>query len=171
MSISIRLAENDQDVDNARDLCLEWLDWHWTHYPKDWPRQGNPMNPTRFKAVLQDLPTIHARPKGAILLAFLDDRPVGCVMYCEQSEGVAEFNRMFVSDAGRGHGIGRRLLDYMFMQMASDGYRSVMFSSANFLTHAKAMYEASGFVSVPHPDEFPSDWVPYTYVMRRSLVP
>ena len=167
--VSIRLASTDAEVEQVRDLCLQWLDWHWKNYPADWPKDGNPMDPERFKTIVADLPTLHARPDGAMFLALLDGQPVGCVMYNRAGPDIAEFNRMFVSDDGRGHGIGRRLLDHMFDQMTRDGYQRVMFSSAKFLTHAKAMYTAAGFVDIPHPDGFPAEWQQYVYFMERPL--
>lgn len=169
MAISIKLLSDDLGYEEARDLCREWLKWHWENYPSDWPVEGNPMEPERFKKVLEDMPNLHARPRGGIFVASIADQPVGCVMYSEQSDLVAEFNRMFVSEAGRGHGVGRRLLDAMFNQMIEDGYQMVMFTSAKFLTHAKAMYENVGFTNRPHPEGFPDEWIPYTYCMERSL--
>ncbi|MEX0339196.1 MAG: GNAT family N-acetyltransferase [Arenibacterium sp.] len=170
MNISIKLASEDAETEQARDLCREWLKWHWAHYPSDWPVEGNPMSADRFESTLADLPSLHARPRGGILIAYLDDKPVGCVMYNEASPGMAVFNRMFVSDSGRGHGIGRRLLNQMFEQMIADGYSRVRFSSATFLTHARAMYEAAGFAPIPHPDGFPAEWKPYVYFMERPLL-
>lgn len=168
--ISIRLAANEHDIQNVRALCREWLDWHWENYPTDWPRgEDHPMDPVGFEATLKRLPDLHKRPLGGILIASIDCQPVGCAMYCEASPGTAEFNRLFVSPAGRGHGLGRRLLNRMFEQMAADGYSSVFFSSATFLTHARKMYEAAGFVAMPHPEGFPDEWRNRVYFMQRSL--
>lgn len=167
--ISVRLVEDEGDLEAARALCREWLDWHWAHYPADWPVEGNPMERGRFEAILGDLPALHARPRGGILLARLDGRPVGCVMYAEAAPGVAEFNRMFVSEGARGHGLGRRMLDAMFARMRSDGYDRVVFSSAAFLTHAREMYRAAGFRDAPPPEGFPEDWRGRVYFMERAL--
>ena len=90
-------------------------------------------------------------------------------MYSEAGPGVAEFKRMFVSEDGRGHGLGRLMLERMFEQMISDGHKKVVFSSAKFLTHARSMYESAGFVDVPHPEGFPDEWRQYVYFMERSL--
>ena len=92
-------------------------------------------------------------------------------MYAEAGPGVAEFNRMFVSEEGRGHGLGRLMLKRMFEQMVSDGYKKAVFSSAKFLTQARAMYESAGFVDMPHPQGFPDEWREYVYFMERSLLP
>lgn len=84
--------------------------------------------------------------------------------------GLAEFNRMFVSENGRGHGLGRTMLECMFEQMIADGYRKVFFSSAKFLTQARAMYEAAGFTSRPQPPGFPTHLRERVYFMERDLL-
>jgi GNAT superfamily N-acetyltransferase len=169
--ILMRLARDDDEIDSARALCQEWLDWHWENYPNDWPTgTDHPMDPEKFQTTLKNLPQLHRRPQGGILIASVDGNPVGCVMYSEASPGIAEFKRMFVSVAGRGKGIGRKLLDRMFEQMVADGYEKVFFSSAIFLTHAREMYRNAGFVDIPHPEGFPDVWRDKVYFMERSLV-
>ena len=168
--ISVRLASDEDDLDAARELCREWLDWHWKNYPPGWPRgDDHPMDPVGFNAILDTLPDLHKRPLGGIIIASVGGKPAGCVMYSEASAGLAEFKRMFVSASGRGHGLGRKMLDRMFTQMAADGYARVFFSSAVFLTHARAMYDAAGFVPMSHPAGFPDKWRDNFYFMERSL--
>jgi GNAT superfamily N-acetyltransferase len=170
--ITIRMADDAADFEVARALCREWLDWHWRHYPDDWPKGADhPMDPERFEAIVQELPTLHARPRGGIIIGSVDGQACGCVMYRAAGEdaGAAEFNRMFVSENGRGHGLGRLMLDYLVQQLIADGYRRVFFSSAAFLTHARAMYEAAGFSGIPHPTGFPDEWRERVYFMERTL--
>ena len=78
--ITVRMAQTPADFDIARVLCFEWLDWHWRAFPADGPRDGNPMNPAAFQTEVDNLESIHARPKGAILLAEVDGNPAGCVI-------------------------------------------------------------------------------------------
>lgn len=118
---------------------------------------------------MEKLPDLHKRPLGGMLISSVDGKPCGCVMYGEAEPGTAEFKRMFVSSAGRGYGLGRKMLDHMFEQMAADGYTRVFFSSATFLTHARAMYENAGFVPMSHPPGFPDAWRERVYFMQRSL--
>ena len=168
--VAIRLASNEDDIEAARALCREWLDWHWENYPSDWPRgDDHPMDPVSFETILKNLTNLHERPLGGIVIASVDGKPLGCVMYSEASQGIAKSNRMFVSRDGRGHGLGRKMLDHMFDQMAADGYKRVFYSSATFLTHARAMYENAGFVPMPHPEGFPDEWRAKVYFMERSL--
>lgn len=169
--IRIRLAEDPGDFEDARALCWEWLDWHWRNYPGDWPLGADhPMDPERFEAIVEDLPALHERPRGGILIASVDGQAVGCVMYHEAAAGIAEFNRIFVSEKARGHGLGQLMLSHMFEQLIIDGYRKVFFSSATFLTHAREMYKAAGFSDIPHPEGFPDAWRNRVYFMERSLV-
>jgi GNAT superfamily N-acetyltransferase len=176
--IRVQLAEGDADVNAARALCQEWFDWHWDNYPADWPTDSDPewpteiehpMGPKVFQTILRELPDRHKRPSGGILIAYLDGRPAGCVMYNGAGPGVAEFHRMFVSVGARGHGLGQKLLNRMFEQMVADGYTRVFFSSAAFLTHARAMYRNAGFVDMAHPQGFPETFRDRVYFMERAL--
>jgi len=168
--IRVRMAETDTDLDLARALCRDWLDWHWKAFPEDGPRVGNPMDPIAFEDTIDRLPQIHARPRGAILLAEVDDHPAGCVMYHEAGPDMAEIKRLFVNENGRGHGLGRLLLERMFDAMIEDGYGTVMFSSARFLTHARRLYESVGFRDIPHPAGFPDKHRDFVYFMERPLI-
>jgi len=169
--IMVRMAGDDADIEAARALCREWLEWHWENYPVDWRPKGpdHPMDPKKFQAIIDALPELHARPRGGIFIASANGKPAGCVMYSEAGPGVAEFKRMFVNERGRGFGLGRLLLETMFEQMISDGYKKVVFSSATFLTHARTMYRNAGFVDMPHPAGFPDEWRKFVYFMERSL--
>jgi GNAT superfamily N-acetyltransferase len=168
---SVRMAENADDFEIARALCREWIDWHWHHYPSDWPKGADhPMDPQKFEAIVQDLPNLHQRPRGGIFIGSVDGNAAGCLMYHEAAAGIAEFKRMFVNENGRGYGLGRLMLERMFEQMISDGYQKVFFSSATFLTHARAMYERAGFLDIPHPAGFPNEWRDRVYFMERTLV-
>lgn len=168
-SIGIRLAETDDDLEAARALCRAWVEWQLKVFPEQRDKILTVFEPAAYARTLAELPMIHARPKGAILLATLDDRPVGCVMYMEHVPGVAEVKRLFVEEAGRGHGLGRALLSEMFARMRDDGYDRVMFSSARFLTHARALYESMGFADMPAPQDFPDELRDTVYFMERAL--
>jgi len=176
--IEVRLARDEADIETARALFTDWYDWHWANYPADWPREGDPdwlkghehpLAPKAFARTRADLPELHKRPDGGILLAFLDGAPAGCVMYSRSGPDTAEFFRMFVRTTCWGHGLGQRLLDHMLDQMRADGYERAVFSSATFLPHARRMYEAAGFTAMAHPPGFPEDWHDKVYFMERAL--
>ena len=167
--LSIRLAETEDDFAADRALSYEWARSHIEEFPQHRETILKAFEPVAFKNTVENLHIIHARPQGAILLACLDGEVVGCVMHHKSGDGTAEIKRLFVDEKGRGHGLGRALLDAMFQQMKQDGYARVIFSSAKILTHARALYESVGFTDMDHPDDFPKDLHHFAYFMERAL--
>ena len=166
--VSIRRAEGADDLAAIRALCRDWVDWQLATLPEHREAILTRFEPVAYARELDELPVIHARPRGLMLLATLDDRPVGCVMYHPHDPampGMAEIKRLFVRPDGRGHGIGRALLEAMFEGMRGDGYDRVRFASARFLPHARALYERVGFVDIPALPGTP----PIAYWMERAL--
>ena len=127
------------------------------------------LDPIEYARTLENLPSIHARPKGAIILASLDGDYVGCVMYQEMAPKLAEVKRLFVAESGRGHGVGHILLTEMFRYMKNDGYERTQFSSARFLTHARDLYEKVGFEEIPLPQDIPDELAETVYFMEKAL--
>ena len=163
--VVVRRAESAADFDRVRALCRAWPEWQLKTYPELREEILFEFEPESYARRLAALETIHARPKGAVLLAELEGQAVGCVMYLEMAPGVAEVKRLFVDEAGRGHGIGRALLEEMFARMRADGYRTARFSSARHLSHARRLYESLGFRDIPAPEGYPD----FVYFMERPL--
>lgn len=164
--VAIRQAETEEDFRASRALCQAFVDWQLKVFPERRDKILAYFEPEAYARTLDELPKVHARPKGAILLADLDGRPVGCVMYLEMEPGVAEVKRLFVDESGRGHGIGRALLSEMFARMQADGYAAARLDSARFLTHAKHLYDSLGFVEIAPPSAGAADHI---YFMERQL--
>jgi len=168
-SIAIRPAKTQEDFDAARHLCRVWRDWQLDEFPKYRDEILRVFEARSYARTLDRLPTIHARPKGNILLAELGGQAVGCVMYHEARSGTAEVKRLFVDVGGRGHGLGQALLSEMFNHMRRDGYETVIFSSARFLAHARKLYEKMGFKDMPAPPDLPENLRQVVYFMQRPL--
>ena len=92
--VSVRMAEGPADFEAARTLCREWVDWQLRTFPERRDVILKVFEPEAYARTLAALPEIHARPLGGILLADIDGRSVGCVMYLEQAPGVAEIKRL-----------------------------------------------------------------------------
>ena len=165
----IRLDDTEADFDEARALGRSYVDWLLKVYPELREPILVFFDPVEYAQTLAALPVVHARPKGAVLLADLGGSAVGCVMYLELEPGIAEIKRLFVDEAGRGHGLGRKLLEAMFDQMRGDGYQKVRFMSSYFLTHARKLYETVGFEDMPLPGDYPDEYRDLDYFMERLL--
>lgn len=167
----IRLVAGEEDVEAVRALCREFVTWQLREFPHLREKIRAYFEPGRWERTLADLPRIHARPDGAILLATLGGAPVGCIMHREAAPGVAEVKRLFVTDAARGHGVGRALVTGMLDQAARDGYRTVRLDTAKFLTAAIGLYGKMGFRECPPFDGVPPDAAEVAVFMERPLTP
>lgn len=107
--------------------------------PIDLSRQG-------FDGELAGLPGDYAPPGGALLIARADDgTALGCVALRPLSPGVGEIKRMYVTDAARGRGVGRALLEAVLVAARAAGYREVKLDTLGHLTAAQTLYRAYGF--------------------------
>ncbi|WP_370162750.1 GNAT family N-acetyltransferase [Limimaricola soesokkakensis] len=163
--IQIYRAASDRDFEDAQALCREWVEWQLKTYPEQREKIARKFLSGDYDRTVADLAEIHAAPEGAVVLCKLDGKTVGCVMYDRMDQQVAEVHRLFVTEDGRGHGIGRALLEEMFGLMRAAGYTKVRFSSARFLKHARDLYGRMGFFEVPAPKDMP----PHVYFMEREL--
>jgi GNAT superfamily N-acetyltransferase len=103
-----------------------------------------------YAALIDDLPRIHARPAGDILLAELDGLAVGCAMYYPLDlPTTCEIKRVFVEDSARGHGAGKALMRDAMQRARADGYDRMVLDTMYLLTEAIALYEALGFAPCP----------------------
>jgi DNA-binding MarR family transcriptional regulator/GNAT superfamily N-acetyltransferase len=88
-------------------------------------------------------------PAGIFLVAYLRSDPVGCGAAKHHPGAPSEIKRMWVAEAARGLGLGRRLLADLEGSAARSGARVVRLETNRALTEAIALYRSSGYVEVP----------------------
>ena len=97
-------------------------------------------------------------PTGLFVLARLHGRAIGCGAVLFHDDAPAYVKRMWVDDAVRGMGVGRRILVALEQAARDHGAASVTLETNASLTEAIAMYRASGYVEVePFNDEVYAD--------------
>jgi GNAT superfamily N-acetyltransferase len=106
---------------------------------------------TSLEEELAALPGPYAEPAGAILLAFVDDEPAGCVALKpvrteSNAAGQVEMKRLWVRPAHQGRGLGRTLAQAA-MDLARDrGYFAMVLDTMpRTMQSAYALYRAMGF--------------------------
>lgn len=97
-------------------------------------------------------------PTGGFVLARLRGRAIGCGAVLFHDGGPAYLKRMWVDDAVRGMGVGRRILAALEQSAREHGAASVTLETNASLTEAIAMYRSAGYVEVePFNDEVYAD--------------
>lgn len=109
-------------------------------------------------------------PRGALVIARLRGRPVGCGAVKVPKSEAAHIRRMWVSPSVRGLGVGRRLLGEIERVAAELGARTVRLDTHRSLTEAIAMYRKYGYrESKPASDERYADhWFEKRLPARRT---
>jgi putative acetyltransferase len=98
-----------------------------------------------FDAELAQLPGAYAEPAGCILLAERAGAALGAVALRPIDRDTGEMKRLYLRDAARGLGIGRKLA-VGIMQAARDrGYRRMRLDTLPKLAAAIALYGQLGF--------------------------
>ena len=107
----------------------------------------------QFDEELAGLPGDYAPPRGALLLARVDGKLAGCCglrpLDAADYPNAAEMKRLFVRDAFRGLGLGRRLAEAILDAARQAGYACVLLDTLDDMEAARALYEDLGFEDIP----------------------
>jgi DNA-binding MarR family transcriptional regulator/GNAT superfamily N-acetyltransferase len=87
-------------------------------------------------------------PAGAVLIARLRGRPVGCGALKMHRDAPAELKRMWIAPAARGLGLGRRLLHELERHAHEAGVTVLRLETNRALSEAIALYRRSGYLEV-----------------------
>ena len=98
-----------------------------------------------FDAELAALPGEYAPPGGVLLIARDGDAPAGCVALRRLDAGTGEMKRMYVREAYRDSGLGRRLAVAVIDEARKRGYARVLLDTLPKLAPAIALYRDLGF--------------------------
>lgn len=98
-----------------------------------------------FDQELAALPGDYAPPGGVLLLARDGEAAAGCVALRRLDDGTGEMKRMYVRDAYRGSGLGRRLAVAVIEEAGKRDYARVVLDTLPKLAAAIALYRDLGF--------------------------
>jgi len=86
---------------------------------------------------------------AVFLIAYEEERAVGCGALCALDTGTAEIKHLWVHPGARGLGLGRRLLTELEHTAAERGHRTVRLDTHRALKEAAAMYRTGGYTEIP----------------------
>ncbi len=104
-------------------------------------------------AAMADPAAYYGRTGGAAMLAHLDGQVVGGVALCGLGSSGFEFCKLVVTDAARGHGAGRALVEACLAFCAERNAPALWLQSFNKLEVAIGLYRRMGFTDAPPPPE------------------
>lgn len=106
-----------------------------------------------FDHELATLPGEYAPPRGALFLAKVEGLGAGCCALRPIDNAdypnAAEMKRLYVRDAFRGLGLGRRLAEAAMDAARQGGYATVLLDTLNDMEAARALYTDLGFHEIP----------------------
>jgi putative acetyltransferase len=106
-------------------------------------------------------------PDVTFVVARIDGKALGCAALVDSGGAWAEIKRMFVSPAGRGRKIGRRLLERLESIAMSRGFSLLRLETGIKQFEALALYRSSGFFEVGPFGSYRSD--PLSVFMEKRI--
>jgi GNAT superfamily N-acetyltransferase len=147
----IHIVEPSQpaELDDVRVLMRAFVAWHRARHVEDIELIERYFDQRAFDEELAELPGKYARPRGRLLLAYLDGKPAGCVALRDLGDGICEMKRMFVPETFRGRGVGRALAERIIAEAREAGYRAMRLDTSRRQSEAMRLYERAGFRRIP----------------------
>jgi putative acetyltransferase len=97
------------------------------------------------------------QPGVTVFVARMDGAAVGTAAIVDRGDGSAELKRMFVADAARGRGTGRRLLAEIEHYARNSGIRVIQLETGPLQHAALALYERCGYELIPNFGKYVGD--------------
>jgi GNAT superfamily N-acetyltransferase len=137
-AIVLTLAQSEADFTAAHLLFLEYAD-----------SLGFSLSFQGFGAELETLEQMYAAPHGCLILAREGKEHMGCVGVRRFDAEVCEMKRLYVREALRGTGIGRRLAKAAIDAARGLGYRRMVLDTLGSMIVARDLYARLGFKEIP----------------------
>ncbi len=143
MTVTLRtLTANDTEaLEQVRQYFRNYAGW-----------LGVDLSYQNFDQEMASLPGAYAPPQGRLFFAEVDGRPAGCVGVrpLQDSDGVCEMKRLYVTPEERGHGVGARLAMAAIKAAKEIGYKKLMPDTLPNMRMAVKLYRELGFTEAPN---------------------
>ncbi len=147
---SVRTVRTARDVEAARHLFREYQRWlARSRRGGAFARTIRKIDLAWIEEEIASLPGAYGPPGGALFLAFVGSRAVGCGALRRLRPRVGEVKRIYVGPHYRGLGLGRRLTRAALNRARSIGYDRAVLDTLPAMHSAIALYRKMGFVPIP----------------------
>lgn len=140
----VRTAHWPDDVDVATTLLR-----HYAAYLVSGPRHAAGICLSGYDEELANLSQVWSPPRGVLLLAFIADRPAGCVAIKVRTDRhplACEMKRLWVEESARSCGLGRSLITAAAEWSRGHGACTLLLDTVPAaMPEAVALYRSLGF--------------------------
>jgi GNAT superfamily N-acetyltransferase len=148
--IEFELVQSEQQKQQAGALIREYLEWLNERLGREYDLAFDV--DAMLQSDLSDPDKFHP-PYGRFYLVRYNGQIAGMGCLKRLDPQVGEVQRMYVSPAFRGKGIGRAIIDRLVADAGAMGYRQLRLESLNFLAEAHSLYHSVGFKDIaPYAD-------------------
>lgn len=157
----IRDAE-PRDYGAVAELMRAFIRWHYERHASDRALIDSYFDDEAYEAELRGLPGTYSPPSGALLVAEIDGKVVGCIALKGLGEGRCEMKRLFVDPSAHGTGAGRALAEALIERARLLGYSRMLLDTGPKQVEAQGLYRRLGFRdSKPYYDMSPElrEWL------------
>jgi len=169
MSAIIRPAETAEDYQAFGVLCRDYIAWARRRYASLPWLMEEVFGHQSFDDEQRTLHIKYGPPRGRTLLAELDEAVVAGGAWHRLVDGVCELKRIYVGEAARGHGLGRRLTEALMNDARAAGFTVARLDTGNLLHEAIALYRGLGFVERSPYLDYPERFLPHLTFMEREI--
>jgi putative acetyltransferase len=157
------------DYPAVAELMRAFIRWHYERHASDRRLIDSYFDEAAYEAELGGLPGNYAPPTGALLVAEINGRVVGCVALKALGDWRCEMKRLFVDPAAHGTGAGQALARAIIERAERLGHSKMLLDTGPKQVEAQTLYRKLGFRdSEPYYDMSPAlrNWLVF---MERDL--
>ncbi len=142
-------VETAEQIETTRQLFREYEQW-----------LGMSLCFQSFEEEMRDLPGKYAPPDGRLYLANIAGESVGCIALRKIGDGICEMKRLYLTDAARGQGLGKELIELIIADARAIGYSKMQLDTyPPKMGKAVSLYESHGFRAIKPYYENPHEGV------------
>ncbi|MFW9827940.1 MAG: GNAT family N-acetyltransferase [Candidatus Thorarchaeota archaeon] len=133
----IKQALNNELIEKARAIFNEYANY-----------LGISLDFQNFDEELRNLHEFYAPPEGCILLAFYEQKLVGCVGLRKFQGDICEMKRLYVRSKYRNKKIGYNLCFEVILKAKQIGYKHMRLDTLPIMKEAMNLYSKLGFKEI-----------------------
>jgi len=133
--MTIELKRTNSEHEDFRNLVVD-LEGYLTHADEEAHSKCKPYN---------SLETIKH-----VVVAYNDNKPVGCGAIRPYSQNTVEIKRMFVSESMRGKGIGSKILAELELWAKELGFVNSVLETGKMMPEAIHLYTRNNYKQIPN---------------------